>query len=128
MPRDSMTLYYRDGRSDKVYHLTTEEKDGGFVVNFAYGRRGTTLQTGTKTAQLVTIKEANAIYDKLLKSKMAKGYTPGEDGTPYAQTENAQRSTGILPQLLNGDVCRVHAHRHDHHHDHVHQTQGGHRA
>jgi bifunctional non-homologous end joining protein LigD len=44
---------------------------------------------------------AKNIYDKLVRDKTAKGYTPGEDGTPYQQTDKAERSTGILPQLLN---------------------------
>jgi bifunctional non-homologous end joining protein LigD len=59
------------------------------------------LHTGTKTPLPVPFGKAKAVYDKLVASKMAKGYTPGEDGTPYAHTENEQRTTGILPQLLN---------------------------
>jgi bifunctional non-homologous end joining protein LigD len=49
----------------------------------------------------VSFDDAKRIYDKLVKEKTAKGYTPGANGTPYSGTENAQRSTGILPQLLN---------------------------
>jgi hypothetical protein len=41
------TLYYRQGSSDKVYQASLESVDGGYVVHFAYGRRGATLQTGT---------------------------------------------------------------------------------
>ena len=33
--------------------------------------------------------------------KTAKGYTPGEDGTPYQHTDKAKPSTGIHCQLLN---------------------------
>jgi bifunctional non-homologous end joining protein LigD len=40
-----------------------------------------------------------AIYDKLVKEKAAKGYTPGEDGTPYQHTDKT--TTGIHCQLLN---------------------------
>lgn len=32
----SHTLYYRNGSSDKVYRAQIEEKDGGYVVTFAY--------------------------------------------------------------------------------------------
>ena len=32
---------------------------------------------------------------------MAKGYTPGADGTPYQTPDTEERFTGILPQLLN---------------------------
>ena len=38
------SLYYREGSSDKEYHVRLEAKDHGFVVNIAYGRRGSTPQ------------------------------------------------------------------------------------
>ena len=96
-----ITLYYREGSSDKVYQAAIEPSGPGFIVTFAYGRRGATLQTGTKTNGPVGFDEAKRIFDKLVKEKTAKGYTPGEDGTPYQQTAKQERSTGILPQLLN---------------------------
>ncbi|MEA3208565.1 MAG: bifunctional non-ous end joining protein LigD [Chthoniobacter sp.] len=98
---EQTTLYYRQSSSDKIYQASIEPQDGGFVVRFAYGRRGTTLQTGTKTQTPVTNDEAKRIYDKLLAEKTAKGYTPGADGTPYQHTDKAQQATGVLPQLLN---------------------------
>jgi bifunctional non-homologous end joining protein LigD len=98
-PRAS--LYYRSGSSDKEYHVGIEPSGPGFVVNFAYGRRGNTLQTGTKTSSPVGFDEAQTIYDKLVKEKTAKGYTTGETGTPYQHTAKEERSTGVLPQLLN---------------------------
>ncbi len=98
---ERITLYYCQGSSDKVYHSELEPKDGGFVVNFAYGRRGSTLQTGSKTAQPVDYAAAREIYDSLVKEKTSKGYTPGEAGTPYQHTANEDRATGVLPQLLN---------------------------
>ena len=94
----TITLYYRGGSSDKVYQATIEPKGEQFVVNFAYGRRGSTLQTGTKTPNPVDYATAKATYDKLVKEKMAKGYTPGENGTPYQHTDNEPRATGVLPQ------------------------------
>ncbi|MEN9576913.1 MAG: hypothetical protein RL514_4768, partial [Verrucomicrobiota bacterium] len=44
------SLYYRQGSSDKEYHVRLEAKGDGFVVNTAFGRRGSTLSTGTKTS------------------------------------------------------------------------------
>jgi len=96
---ETITLYFKQGSSDKVYQASIEPQDGKYVVNFAYGRRGTTLQTGTKTSSPVDYEAAKAIYDKLVKEKTGKGYTPGADGTPYKN--NDKQSTGILPQLLN---------------------------
>lgn len=97
----STTLYYRQGSSDKIYRAELVPEKGGWVVRFAYGRRGSTLTTGTKTPQPVPLEEAGQIFDKLMQSKTAKGYTPGEDGTPYTSTDTAERNTGIFPQLLN---------------------------
>jgi ATP-dependent DNA ligase len=96
-------LYYREGTSDKIYQCSIESKGDLFVVNFAYGRRGSTLNTGTKTSSPVDYDEAKAIYDKLVKEKMAKGYTEGETGTPYTSTNNGseKQPSGLLPQLLN---------------------------
>lgn len=95
------TLYYRQGSSDKVYQASIEPKDGSYVVNFAYGRRGSTLNTGTKTTAPVPYDQAKVIYNKLINEKVAKGYTPGEDGTPYQNTPQAEENTGIHCQLLN---------------------------
>jgi bifunctional non-homologous end joining protein LigD len=49
----------------------------------------------------VPFDKAKSVFDKLVQSKLAKGYTPGTDGTPYAHTANEGRDTGIRPQLLN---------------------------
>jgi bifunctional non-homologous end joining protein LigD len=97
----SITLYYKHGSSDKIYAAELKTKDDGYVVNFAYGRRGSALSTGTKTNAPVSLAEAQRIYDRLVTEKTAKGYTPGESGTPYHHTEKAQQVSGILPQLLN---------------------------
>lgn len=96
---ERVTLYYREGSSDKVYQAAIEPAGERFVVNFAYGRRGTTLNAGTKTNVPVEYKAAQRIFDKLVKEKKSKGYTEGEDGTPYQHS--AQEVSGILPQLLN---------------------------
>ena len=98
---DSITLYYREGASDKVYQCGIEPAGERFVVNVAYGRRGATFNTGTKTNVPVDYPDARRIFDKLVKEKTAKGYTPGENGTPYQHTHAEPRATGVLPQLLN---------------------------
>lgn len=98
---ENITLYYREGTSDKVYQCAIEPASERFVVNFAYGRRGSTLNTGTKTSSPVDYDEAKAIYDKLVQEKKAKGYTEGENGTPYTNSTSDQQPSGLLPQLLN---------------------------
>ena len=95
------TLYYREGSSDKIYRAFIETTAAGCHVRFAYGRRGATLTTGTKTPHPVTLGRAFDIYDKLVRSKLAKGYTPGEDGALHASPENEGVDSGIRCQLLN---------------------------
>jgi bifunctional non-homologous end joining protein LigD len=95
----SITLHYRQGSSDKIYQAAIQPKDGLFVVTFAYGRRGTTLQTGTKTPVPVDYPSAEKLFNRLVGEKQAKGYTEAPDGTPYQHTDKLV--TDILPQLLN---------------------------
>jgi bifunctional non-homologous end joining protein LigD len=98
---EQITLYFKQGTSDKIYQVSLEQQNGGYVVNFAYGRRGSTMNTGTKTQSPVGYNEAKAIYDKLVKEKTAKGYKPGSNGTPYQQTPTVNEDSGIHCQLLN---------------------------
>ena len=58
----------------KEYNVTVEEKDGGFVVLFSYGRIGSNLVKGQKTQAPVTFEEATKIADRLIQSKLKKGY------------------------------------------------------
>ena len=102
MPSEKITLYFKQGTSDKVYHAAIEEAgDNTFSVNFAYGRRGATLNTGTKTKTPVDYAAAKKIYDKLVKSKTAEGYTPGAEGSAYSHTDADVKETGVQCQLLN---------------------------
>jgi bifunctional non-homologous end joining protein LigD len=97
--QNQVALYYREGSSDKVYQAAIERAGELFVVNFAYGRRGSTLSTGTKTSSPVDYDTAKKIFTKLVGDKKAKGYTEGANGTPYTHSE--KQVSGILPQLLN---------------------------
>jgi bifunctional non-homologous end joining protein LigD len=81
----STILYYSDmatgGSSDKEYRIQLESTEGGCLVNFQYGRRGGTLQAGTKTPSAVGYKQAEEIYDRLVREKMSKGYVGAEAGS-----------------------------------------------
>jgi bifunctional non-homologous end joining protein LigD len=93
------TLYYRDERSDKIYRAAIEPSDGYYIVTIAYGRRGSTLATGIKTPQALPFEDAQKIYDKLVRAKIAKGYSPAADSVGYAV--GSRKATDIRPQLLN---------------------------
>jgi bifunctional non-homologous end joining protein LigD len=96
-----ISLEYREGTSDKVYQASIESSGSGYVVNFAYGRRGSALNTGTKTQAPVSYAEAQSVYDKLIRSKIAKGYRINGGGAAISVADNAGRDTGLRPQLLN---------------------------
>lgn len=106
---ESISLYFTEGSSDKEYHaqLVADGADK-FVVNFQYGRRGSALQTGSKTPAPVDYAKAKKVYDKLVAEKTGKGYTPAESGAVYTNVN--PEFTGILPQLLNAipeaDIAR----------------------
>src|SRR6478609_5610024 len=101
-PITSISLHYREGASDKVYQVAVEPKCDGYIVTFAYGRRGNTLATGTKTDDPLPLETATRVYDKLVASKVAKGYKPdGEAAAPYQQTGDEGRDSGLRCQLLN---------------------------
>lgn len=100
---ESAALYYRQGRSDKVYQASIEPAGPGYVVHFAYGRRGSTLTTGTKTPSPVAFDAAKKTFDKLVAEKRAKGYTPvgAKRITPSAGTSDSRarsRSRSGVPR------------------------------
>ena len=98
----STSLHFREGASDKVYHAAIEPSGEGYIVTFAYGRRGTTLNTGTKTDHPLPLDTATTLYQKLVASKIAKGYKPdGETAVPYQQSGDEGSDSGIRCQLLN---------------------------
>lgn len=98
----STSLYFHEGNSDKEYHTAIEPSGEGYIVTFAYGRRGNTLTTGTKTPTIVTLAQATAIHAKLIREKSAKGYRQtGEPKAPYQQSGNEGIDTGLRCQLLN---------------------------
>lgn len=100
------TLYNRQGGSDKVYQVTIDPITATTsIVTFAYGRRGGTLATGTKTPEPVRHPIAADIAAKLIRSKQAGGYTIATDGqtapaiAPPVSTAPTAEPT--LPMLLN---------------------------
>jgi bifunctional non-homologous end joining protein LigD len=95
------SLYFSEGCSDKEYHAEIVEVAGGNVVNFRYGRRGSSLTAGTKTSVPVDFAQAKKIFDKLVKEKTGKGYTADVSGAAYQGTENSGLKSDFIPQLLN---------------------------
>lgn len=97
--QQSSFLYFTGQGSDKVYQVHLRPKDDGWVVDYGNGRRGGTLATGTKTSSPLAYEAALKIYEKVVKEKTSKGYTPDQSGALYTSTEFAGRVSGELPQL-----------------------------
>ncbi|MGE3768980.1 MAG: WGR domain-containing protein, partial [Kofleriaceae bacterium] len=75
-------LWFREGASDKVYEIDLVEVAANqYVVNFRFGRRGTALKDGTKTALPLSLDKARAVFQKLVAEKLAGGF---QTGTPPA--------------------------------------------
>lgn len=99
MGERSISLYCKDGSSDKVYQVHLRARDGAWAVDFANGRRGGALRTGTKTAAPVSLEAAQAEFDRIVVDKKKGGYTESEDGQAYTSSEYAGRASGVELQL-----------------------------
>lgn len=98
-----ISLFYKEGSSDKEYHVQVVQAPGSdlYLVKFQYGRRGSTLTDGCKTPSPLPLDKAEKIFADIVKKQMAKGYTEGAEGTPYVGGDKQDRVTGMFPQLLN---------------------------
>lgn len=113
----SIVLYFNDsavnGSSDKEYRIQIEHfrkgqwnpapSKEGHVVLFQYGRRGGTLQSGTKTPTPVSLEEAERIFDRLVHEKTSKGYQVGQGEsvapTVLTQADSSKRTPYPQEQL-----------------------------
>lgn len=103
-----ITLHCQQGSSDKIYMVQIVAAPGGagYVVNFQYGRRGSHLNTGTKTPNPVSLMQAETIFDKLVREKKAKGYLEVSVTAAPAPQIIPQSTTSVIAeaeevQLLN---------------------------
>ena len=97
-------LSFKEGSSDKVYYVSLERVENDkCVVNFAFGRRGNTLQTGTKTNEPVDFTTANRIFDKLVQEKMNKGYK-GAIISVIEKSESSEPSK-VIPVIKTEEVA-----------------------
>lgn len=98
---NSETLYFKNDSSDKVYALQVVPQGSGFVVAFQFGPRNGTLQSGYKTKGPVPKHEAETIFDKVLREKLAGGYMPtkGSKLEAPAKAASAERTPFIAEEL-----------------------------
>jgi bifunctional non-homologous end joining protein LigD len=80
MQTERAELYFRQGISDKVYHLQLENVQEQWSVQAQWGRRGSALQSDVK-ANGVVYEEAKRVYDRILRGKTGKGYQHSQAST-----------------------------------------------
>lgn len=66
-------LFFQEGSSDKVYNASIVKDGDGYTVHVAWGRRGSTLNRGTKAIR-VPLATAERKFDSLVREKTNKGY------------------------------------------------------
>lgn len=95
--RETISLYYKGGTSDKVYHVQLEPSGTEWAVHVQYGRRlASSLRDEVKTSAGASYGAARVIYDKLVAEKKKKGYTAG----PLAGKSLASAAPVALPLSL----------------------------
>ena len=100
----TICLEFREGKSDKVYEVDLcEVGPDRFVVNFRYGRRGSKLQSGSKTPVPVPRVKAETIFDGLVHEKVGKGYH--EPGAAPASVAPARAGSSAGPGPAPADAA-----------------------
>lgn len=97
---ENISLFFKEGSSDKYYKASLVQEKTGYVVNFEYGRTGQVGTTGTKTPTSLHYDIAKRVYEKLIKEKKTKGYKVSLGDSSTVHTEDKE-DTGLRPQLLN---------------------------
>jgi bifunctional non-homologous end joining protein LigD len=96
-PIKATCLFYCDiptgGTSDKEYRLQIVKQGPDYLVNYQFGRRGSTLQTG-KQPKITTpvLAEAEKVYNRIVREQLAQGYTGGE-----ASGNGAAMQSPVMP-------------------------------
>jgi hypothetical protein len=89
---ERVKLFYREGKSDKIYVIELIEEDEGQYSVVGYnGRRGARLVPQPKTPVPVSLNTARHIFNNLEQSKL------NHRQTPYQIAERSSPSTNPLP-------------------------------
>lgn len=106
-------LSFQQGSSDKVYEVDLcEVGEGQYVVNFRYGRRGNSLNDGSKTVFPVDLAEAEKVFEKLVSSKTKKGYAEDSKSAPATITptviESTEQNDDLTPEQARKKAVLAH--------------------
>jgi bifunctional non-homologous end joining protein LigD len=96
-------LTYTIPPSNKEYRADLVKSSDGWVVNFQYGRIGSTLNAGSKTQAPMAYAQARKVFDKLVEGKVKEGYiadATAPSASAYQAPVSTKQDTGARPQLL----------------------------
>ena len=104
MQTERAEMYFRQGSSDKVYHLQLENVEDKWSVQAEWGRRSSALQSDVKVSNS-TYEEAKRVYDRILREKTGKGYqiaqaTANGHATISVGLPARKEHSGHTPELL----------------------------
>jgi bifunctional non-homologous end joining protein LigD len=97
----SEALYYRAGTSDKAYKVHLEEVEGGFLVAYEFGKRGSNLRRGLKTKAPLERAAAEKVFEKLVASQLKDGYVRGTGEAGFVPEDRTLEVALSSCQLLN---------------------------
>ncbi len=108
-------LFFKEGTSDKVYEIDLcEVGEGLYVVNFRYGRRGSTLKEGQKTANSVGKAKAMEVMEALAVEKRKGGYqseTEMFQELPVVSNIDPKTLAGALLQRMADALANTNAYK-----------------
>lgn len=99
----SISFECKENGSNKEYHIQIVKSGSEFLINFQYGAIGSTLRPGTKTPSPISEGEAEKLFQKLIKERLAKNYKPSGESkdTGFSGPTIQSKEVVMLPQLLN---------------------------
>src|SRR6185503_10624153 len=93
----SVSLFFQEGNSDKVYNASIVEDAGAYTVKVSWGRRGGGLQEGTKAVRVPRAK-AEREFDKCVREKRGKG---------YEELTSKNRPAAVAPPVGQGSASKA---------------------
>lgn len=101
----TVKLAFQEGGTDKVYEVDLCELESGsddrFLVNFRYGRRGSSLRNSSKTPSPVDLSHAEDIFNSIVVSKTSKGYVELSSHRPPPSPSLASTAPAELSVYLD---------------------------
>ncbi|MGJ8655885.1 MAG: hypothetical protein ACSHX6_05480 [Akkermansiaceae bacterium] len=99
-------MLFTKGTSDKVYEVDLcQSADDEYVVNFRFGKAGSRLREGTKTAFPVDLAVAEIMFTRLVKQKTDKGYLDNSTSHTHPPSTDSTTAPEPSPEPDEADTC-----------------------